>query len=868
LHAGLVSTVKLLGGITDEIHTDQLVDPLLGRLSSSCVQVIPHHVLLTCPTTSVLTAATYTRRLDVRCCATHFPLHSLLLLVVLAHAAAMLALPLSIMYYVLACDTHCCTMQGPPDLQQLQQQLVSNVTFQQLLEQPDKVAAVLQADPTLQLAAANNPDIAQLLDPATMQQTLQLLTQQQLSAGSLTDAAPGAPQIQRKALMQLQNYALQLQQARAAGTDTRNLRDTSAWQQQQQGLAAGNGSSSSSQDAMWQQLQQRLSKYHLRSQALAAAGQQQPGALNLQQQQQLQDQQLAAAAAAAVRDSRPSDGSSTMQELLSAFPDMLAAAAANGPMNGSHATIGLLSAVSEQPPLEAAASAAAAVSLSLGAAAAAAAAAPLAAGSSGSVGMPAQLQLLQQLQQPQLQPSEPLALPFSPNWQQQQQLGSAGMPWPPLSAGNQPSFPAAAAAAAAPFGLSEGNSSGSSLTRLSNPLARCGSAQGHRILLPHSSSPIPSGSGSTPLGIEQLGSGEVIVDITPPTKITKKLSWSLDPDADYVLDASASGSFSPLDMSAAAAAAAAAAGWGGSAAAAAAAASAGAFNGAASWGASLDSLSGQSTGSGTGLAAAAAAAAGRGAGMVHSSSAGTYQGLYSSTLHGQAGLQPLLENSSSEPIAAGAAAAAAAIDRPAGQAARVAAAAAAAAGLQPHLPVLGVTGKAPGAAPAAAAAAARGPRLSTTSSTGSGGSSSSSAKAHVPRVKANGLAAAAVGSRGAGAHAPADATLQPQQQQQPVLPMSTSSSSSTTSWLGAGSSHAAAAANGPQGGYLQQPYSADYSTLQQQQQQQGSGSAGFNRKTLNPRSYYEDVAPSSWRPSDAAEVQGDYLELYRWDDCH
>jgi hypothetical protein len=33
---------------------------------------------------------------------------------------------------------------------------------------------------------------------------------------------------------------------------------------------------------------------------------------------------------------------------------------------------------------------------------------------------------------------------------------------------------------------------------------------------------------------------------------------------------------------------------------------------------------------------------------------------------------------------------------------------------------------------------------------------------------------------------------------------------------------------------------------------------------LNPSSYYEDVAPSSWRPSDAAEMQGDYLELYRW----
>ncbi|WIA14229.1 hypothetical protein OEZ85_002767 [Tetradesmus obliquus] len=48
--------------------------------------------------------------------------------------------------------------------------------------------------------------------------------------------------------------------------------------------------------------------------------------------------------------------------------------------------------------------------------------------------------------------------------------------------------------------------------------------------------------------------------------------------------------------------------------------------------------------------------------------------------------------------------------------------------------------------------------------------------------------------------------------------------------------------------------------LQQQQQQQGF--AG-RVKALNPRSYYEDVSPSSWRPSDTAEAQGDYLELYR-----
>jgi hypothetical protein len=106
-----------------------------------------------------------------------------------------------------------------------------------------------------------------------------------------------------------------------------------------------------------------------------------------------------------------------------------------------------------------------------------------------------------------------------------------------------------------------------------------------------------------------------------------------------------------------------------------------------------------------------------------------------------------------------------------------------------------------------------------------------------------------------------------------VLPVSTGSNT-TTNWLNTSSNHgpaAAAAANGAQQeGYPQQPYSTDYSTLQQQQQQQqqqGSAAAGFsNHKTLNPRSYYEDVAPSSWRPSDAAEAQGDYLELYRWGD--
>eukprot|EP00775_Hariotina_reticulata_P008922 gene8922-9099_t len=84
---------------------------------------------------------------------------------------------------------------------------------------------------------------------------------------------------------------------------------------------------------------------------------------------------------------------------------------------------------------------------------------------------------------------------------------------------------------------------------------RVSSSLGHRILRPQSSSPIPVGSGSVTLGVEQLGSGDFVVDITPPTKVTQELNWSLDPDAGYVLEASTSGSIHamPVDLAAAAA---------------------------------------------------------------------------------------------------------------------------------------------------------------------------------------------------------------------------------------------------------------------------------------------------------------------------
>lgn len=81
--------------------------------------------------------------------------------------------------------------------------------------------------------------------------------------------------------------------------------------------------------------------------------------------------------------------------------------------------------------------------------------------------------------------------------------------------------------------------------QMRRPRSRGCVSPGHRLLRPHNSSPVPLGSGSSLLNVQQLGSGELLVDITPPTKLATNLSYSTNPSAEYVLDAASSGSFTP-----------------------------------------------------------------------------------------------------------------------------------------------------------------------------------------------------------------------------------------------------------------------------------------------------------------------------------
>lgn len=192
-------------------------------------------------------------------------------------------------------------------LQDLQQQLNSNPLFQQFVDQPDKLLSVLQSDRVLADAAASNPEIATLLDPSTLKQALAVLqgstaaqhgenpstnTQDGVPAGA---GATAPPVVQRKALMQLQNYAMQLQQARAAGmlaTPSPHQQHQQPFQQQQQGGsstsqltstaaagapdAAGGGGGGGE---AWAALQQQLTKLQQRSSMLGGpvmAGARQP----------------------------------------------------------------------------------------------------------------------------------------------------------------------------------------------------------------------------------------------------------------------------------------------------------------------------------------------------------------------------------------------------------------------------------------------------------------------------------------------------------------------------------------------------------------------------------------------------------------
>lgn len=636
--------------------------------------------------------------------------------------------------------------------------------FQQLADQPDKLAAVIQSDPVLQHAAAANPDVARLLDPTTMQQALEVLMQP-----SVENASASSFQLPRKALMQLQNYAMQLQHHTAAanvqqqkpGAGKQDMwpgqTDTTATDQQSAVV-------SEQQPQMWAALQQRLNKLQHRSQAFGAAGvlpfsgQQQhlqqlvptaqlPAVPQRRSPQQLQpprtletlvESPLAAGSAAATghiidtaaqdqdTTNRVSDGSSTMHELLAAFPEMLGPAD-DSPLCSSHATIGLMSAVQPAAPT---------------------------AGSLQVHSMPNPQQLF-------LSSAATVASPFSPDWQLQQQqnrpasTGDGSMAdtrkatgrsvWP-LS-GSDPAVSSAATAAVAAVPM------------------RPSSALGHRILRPHSSSPIPLGSGSTPLGITQLGSGELVVEITPPTKVTTEISWSVDPDASYVLDASTSGSVGgpPAVL-----------------------------------GATLASSSAQRSSS-TNLD-------GFDSGVLARSSSGGPAGYMGVVLS----KDPRVDAAVSVP--------------PSG--------------------VAGADAKARNSrVSSSTGSTTKGPRRSRQQAAAAGMAISSPGKAAPPKSPARIPAAA---SQESGQQLQATIVCQPQQQEAAA---SVVSHSIGREWPGLPVSYG--------------PHTISSHPCSDSAMAPAGYSSHGVKAMLSPRSYYEDVAPSTWRPSDASEYPGDYLELYR-----
>lgn len=155
------------------------------------------------------------------------------------------------------------------------QQLASNPVFRQFQDQPDKLLAVLQHDQVLAEAAAGNPEIAALLDPSTLKQALAVL---QGSSGSSSGAGDpqqqGVPVLQCKALMHLQNYAQQLQQARLAGLGPPPITLQHHHQQQAQSQASptssGGAQSAAADSDMWAAMQERFSKLQQRSSMLGA----------------------------------------------------------------------------------------------------------------------------------------------------------------------------------------------------------------------------------------------------------------------------------------------------------------------------------------------------------------------------------------------------------------------------------------------------------------------------------------------------------------------------------------------------------------------------------------------------------------------
>lgn len=106
-------------------------------------------------------------------------------------------------------------------------QLQQLPAFAAMQQHPEQIMAALQQDPVLQQAMADTPQLAQLLQPSTLQAALRVVQTGGADAGAAAamldqgaGAAAGDPHGslsgQRKALMQLQGYAAQLQRAQAS----------------------------------------------------------------------------------------------------------------------------------------------------------------------------------------------------------------------------------------------------------------------------------------------------------------------------------------------------------------------------------------------------------------------------------------------------------------------------------------------------------------------------------------------------------------------------------------------------------------------------------------------------------------------------
>jgi len=175
-----------------------------------------------------------------------------------------------------------CRLQttGPQCLPVLQHQLSNSSVFRQFVDQPDKLLSVLQHDQILAEAAANDPDVAALLDPDTLKQALAVLHGNSHYQQQQQQLCIPAPVVPAKALMQLQNYAMQLQQTKAAGVGPAQQHQQQQYQHQhvqaasdstcdQQG-AADAAVVSAVDNPLWSAMQQRLLKLQQRSSILGA----------------------------------------------------------------------------------------------------------------------------------------------------------------------------------------------------------------------------------------------------------------------------------------------------------------------------------------------------------------------------------------------------------------------------------------------------------------------------------------------------------------------------------------------------------------------------------------------------------------------